>query len=101
MDKEQYLSEVEKRLLRYFSASHEGYKAPAEDRHRLEGFMQGAAFMGFASSKELAELMEQAHFAVFGKSIEERRMENVSIWQDSVVNYDRYDQPAYVRGKVE
>ena len=97
MDKERYLSEMETRLLRYFSASFEGYKAPPEDRHRLEGFMQGAVFMGFASGKELAALMERAHFSVFGKSIEDRRSENVSIWPDSSINYDRYDQPAYER----
>lgn len=97
MNKEQYLSEVEARLLKYFSASRDGYKAPPEERHRLEGFMQGAAFMGFASSKELAVLMERTHFAVFGKTIEDRRLENVSLWQDSVINYDKYDQPAYER----
>jgi len=97
VDKERYLREIEKRLLKYFSASREGYKAPAEDRHRLEGFMQGAAFMGFASSKELAELMGRAHVAVFGKSIEERRTENGSIWQESVIDYDRFEQPSYIR----
>ena len=97
MNKERYLAEVETRLLKYFSASREGYKAPAEDRHRLEGFMQGAAFMGFATSREMAELMERAHVTVFGKTIEERRGKHASLWQDSVISYDRYDQPAYER----
>ena len=39
MDKERYLAEIEIRLRRYFSASRDGYKPPAEDRHRLEGFV--------------------------------------------------------------
>lgn len=97
MNKEQYLSEVERRLLGYFSASREGYKVPAQERHRLEGFMQGALFMGLASSKELAGLMERAHFVVFAKTIEEKRLESTSLWPDTAINYDGYDQPAYER----
>ena len=97
MDQQQYLAEIERRLLGYFSASRDGYKPPAEDRHRLEGFMQGAVFMGFVSSAELAGLMERVHLGVFGKSIEERSMQGGTRWQDSVINYDRYDQPAYER----
>lgn len=49
------------------------------------------------SSAELAGLMERVHLGVFGKSIEERRMQGEARWQDSVINYDRYDQPAYER----
>lgn len=97
MNKEPYLAEIERRLRRYFSASRDGYKPPAEDRHRLEGFMQGAVFMGFATSAELGGVMERIHFDVFGKSIEERRQEGEARWQESVINYDRYDQPAYER----
>lgn len=96
-DKEQYLAEIERRLLSYCSASRDGYKPPAEDRHRLEGFMQAAVFMRFATNAELAGLMERVHLGVFGKSIEERRMENVALWQDLMLNYDRYDQPTYER----
>lgn len=97
MDKESYLAEIELRLRRYFSASRDGYQPPSEDRHRLEGFMQGAVFMGFATSAELGRVMERIHFDVFGKSIEERRQEGEARWQESVINYDRYDQPAYER----
>ena len=97
MNKEHYLAEVERRLLTYFSASREGYKAPPEDRHRLEGFMQGAVYMGFATNRGMGELMERAHLTVFGKTIEQRRGKHAPLWQDSVINYDRYDQPAYAR----
>ncbi len=97
MEKEKYLSEIESRLLRHFFVSRDGYKAPASDRHRLEGFMQGAVFMGLASSEELSLLMAKAHFSVFGKSIAERRGENSALWQESTIDYDRFDQPAYER----
>lgn len=99
MDKARYPGAIEKRLLSHFSASREAYKAPPEDRHRLEGFIQGAIFMGFASSKELAALMEQAHFSVFGQTIEQRREESEQRWQEMAIDYSRYDQPAYERKK--
>lgn len=95
--REEYLSEIEKRLHRYFSASRDGYKIPAEERHRLEGFMQGAIFMSFATSQDLAELMEKLHFSVFGKTIAERRTEITSRWPEEAVDYSQYDQPAYER----
>ena len=53
MTADQYLSEIEQRLRKHFSASRDGYKLPDQDRHRLEGFMQGAVFMGFATSQQL------------------------------------------------
>lgn len=97
MTAERYLSEIEHRLLKHFSASRDGYKPPAEDRHRLEGFMQGAIFMGLATSQQLSILMEQAHFAVFGKTIAERRESSATLWPDTTIDYNKYDQPAYER----
>ena len=81
----------------YFIASRDGYKVPAADRHRLEGFIQGAIFMGYASSKDLANLMESVHYSVFGKSIRDHQTESSTKWQDSVIDYSQYDQPTYER----
>lgn len=97
MNKERYLSEIEKRLLSHFSASRDGYRPPSEDRHRLEGFIQGAIFMGFADSKQLGALMEAAHLSVFGQTIAQRRAESEQRWQDVAIDYSRYEQPAYER----
>jgi|TARA_A100001518_G_C1225174_1_gene72748 hypothetical protein len=97
MTANQYLSEIEQRLRKHFSASRDGYKLPDQDRHRLEGFMQGAIFMGFATSQQLADLMERVHFSVFGKTIAERREESVSLWPQATIDYNHYDQPAYER----
>jgi hypothetical protein len=97
MSKEMYLSEIEKRLSRHFSASRDGYKIPASERHRLEGFMQGAVFMDLVTNSELAELMEKVHFTVFEKSIAERKKENKSSWQESAIDYEKYDQPTHER----
>jgi hypothetical protein len=67
------------------------------DRHRLEGFMQGAVFMGLASNAELSAIMNEAHYAVFGVSIEERKKEGASLWQQDAIDYSRFEQPAYER----
>src|SRR5690606_29870531 len=97
MDKDSYRAEIKLCLRSYFSASWDGYMASAENRHRLDAFMLAAVFMRLATSAELDRVMERIHFDVFGKSIEERRQEGEARWQESVINYDRYDQPAYER----
>lgn len=97
MDKTAYIQEIEQRLQRHFQLSKDGYKPPAEDRHRLEGFIQGAMFMGFATRDELAQLMEKAHLNVFDKSIAERRAEQGAKWSESEINYDHYESPAFTR----
>lgn len=97
MNKESYLGEIEKRLLAHFSASRAGYKPLPEDRHRLEGFIQGAIFMGFADTRQLGELMEATHFSVFGQTIAQRRRQSEQRWQEDAIDYSRYEQPAYER----
>jgi hypothetical protein len=100
MDKEHYISEIQKRLLKHFSVSRNGYKIPAKERHRLEGFTQGAIFMGFASSQQVVALMESLHCSVFDKTIAERSAENSAQWQDEAIDYSKYEQPTYERRKL-
>ncbi|HUH36394.1 MAG TPA: hypothetical protein VL027_00465 [Spongiibacteraceae bacterium] len=57
--------------------------------------MQGAVFMGLASNAELSAIMNEAHYAVFGVSIEERKKEGASLWQQDAIDYSRFEQPAY------
>lgn len=97
MNRESYLIEVESRLKRIFSASKEGYKVTPAERHRLEGFMQAAVFMKLASNAELAKLMEAVHLSVFGKTIQQRKTEQAGKWQDEMIDYSQYEQPAYER----
>jgi len=97
MNKESYLIEIENRLTSHFSAIKDGYKVPGSERHRLEGFMQAAVFMGLANNIELAALMEKAHFSIFEKSIEERRSENTTVWPYENIDYEKYEQPTHER----
>lgn len=97
MDRDQYLGEVESRLRRMFSASKSGYRTPAADRHRLEGFMQAGVFFGLTDNLELTELMEETHFSVFGKTIRERSEDQPLNWQSDTVDYSAYEAPPFIR----
>jgi len=94
-----FLSEVEKRLKLLFNASKSGYKFPAEERYRLAGFIQAGIFLELAKRSELSELMEEIHYSIFAKSIQERKNENDSTWQDEILDYSNYDQPVFERNK--
>jgi len=97
MNRETYLLEVEKRLNNMFCAAKDGYKAPAIERHRLEGFMQAGVFMGLVNNAELGKLMKDTHKSAYGMSIEEPRTKNQTTYQDDLIEYSQYDQPAYER----
>ena len=97
MDKNEYLTEVNKRLTKLFRASREGYKIPDIDRHRLEGFMQAGIFMGIATPAEMSKLLEEAHYSVFGKAIRDRKSGLSATWTDIEVNYDKFDSPTFMR----
>ena len=97
MNKSDYLTEVSDRLNKMFRASIEGYKIAAIDRHRLEGFMQAGIFMKVTTLGEMTNLMEQTHYTVFGKTIEERRSDKTISWPDIEIDYDKFDSPTYLR----
>ena len=97
IDREHFVAEVEARLRRLFSASKSGYRPPAMDRHRLEGFMQAGVFMGLCNNQELAALMEELHQAIFAKSIRERQQENPLDWRYERIDYSAFDEPAFTR----
>jgi len=97
IDRTQFLAEVEIRLSRLFSASKYGYRLPAQERHRLEGFMQAGVYMGLTNNRELAELMENSHQGIFGRSIEEHRLEKPLDWSYEQVDYSAFEPPAFIR----
>lgn len=97
MSRENYLREVKQRLNRIFLSSKEGYKVPSEERHRLEGFMHAGVYMEVVTKKELAKVMEDTHFSIFGKTIQQRRTELSSNLQEETIDYSYYDRPTFVR----
>ena len=97
MNKDDFIVEVEKRLNRIFQASKDGYKVSPVERHRLEGFMNAGVYMGVVTNAELAKVMNDIHVSIFGKSIAQRKAEKNTGWQEEVIDYSAYDQPAFER----
>ena len=97
MDKNDYLAEVTKRLTKLFRASKEGYKISDMDRHRLEGFIHAGIFMKIVTPVEMSELLEDVHYSIFGKTIQERKSEKSANWSDIEIDYDKFDSPTYLR----
>jgi len=97
MDKKDYLAEISNRLSKMFKASKEGYKIPDVDRHRLEGFMQAGIFIKIATPVEISKLLEDVHYSVFGKSIQDRKLAKPANWSDIEIDYDKFDSPTYLR----
>lgn len=97
MKREAFIEQVEQRLWRLFRASKQGVKAPAPERHRLEGFIQAGVFLQLVSREEMAERMEAIHQRVFGLSIAEREQQADGRWQQDALDYSLYDAPAFER----
>lgn len=97
MNKDTFITEVEKRLSLIFKSARDGYKPSLTDKNRLEGFIQAGVFLGVVEKSEMAELMERIHFAVFGKSIADRKAERSTLWSDETFDYSQFDSPTFER----
>ncbi len=97
MDKHDFLSEVREQLTKKYRASKEGYKIPDIDRHRLEGFIHAGIYMEIVTSAEMSELLEEIHYSIFGKTIQERKAEKFANWSDMEIDYDLFDAPTFLR----
>ncbi len=101
MDRQKFLTEVETKLTELFSASKRSQKLPAFVKHRCEGFMHAGIFMGLVTNDELQSLMERIHLDVFGKTIEQAKLDKAHLWQEEVTDYSLYDTPPKTRSMVK
>ncbi len=98
-DRDEYLQEVKNRLGRMFRASKDGHKASPMERHRLEGFIQAGSSLGLATSDEMEALMDQVHFDILEKTIDERKSKQSSLWSAETIDYSQYENPSYERNR--
>ncbi|AQQ66522.1 hypothetical protein Mag101_01815 [Microbulbifer agarilyticus] len=96
---EKFAEEVARRLRQLFANSKLGMQIPVVERHRLEGFMQAGIYLGINSKTELAQLMEEIHIEVFGKTIAEHKAEAPNAWVFEEIDYRQFDTPAYERNQ--
>ena len=97
MNKQNFLSEVQDKLINIFNASKEGYKVPEVQRYRLEGFIHAGVFMELVSNVEIQELMNETHLSIFNMTIEERKQKKGAAWNDESIDYSQYDMPTFER----
>ncbi|MGI9280647.1 MAG: hypothetical protein ACR2PX_13650 [Endozoicomonas sp.] len=101
MDKNTFLTEVERRLRELFNASKRSQKLSASVKHRCEGFMHAGVFMELITNDELQGLMEQIHLDIFDKTIEQARQDKAHIWQGDTTDYSLYETSPTSRKKMK
>lgn len=102
LDKTAYISELAAQFTQIFQLSKAG-KDNSTQRYRTQGFIQAGELMQLCSRDEVQHLMQSAHIAVFGCSVEQRQGSNASKARRQQAlsdgNYEYFDEPAVSRQK--
>jgi hypothetical protein len=99
MDKQSFIDSCMHQLIDIFEDAKKHQKNDKK-KFRLEGFIHAGKALSIFSNEEAQELMEKAHFSVFGESIESRKLRKANIKEAVARGDDDYiDIPAYERNK--
>lgn len=93
----QFINDVSKQLESFYHDLKLKRKMDQQQKHRIEGFMFAGTRLGLTDKQELNELMEKAHFSVFGLTITERRLKSLKNEQEEI-DWSFYDTPITQRG---
>lgn len=93
MDKNAFVTEVERRFRLRFRASKDGYKTSDSERHHLEGFIEAGIFLDLTTREAMQALMESVHLEVFGITLQERQVAPQQNWPQEAIDYSRFDTP--------
>jgi hypothetical protein len=99
MDKENYSSKLTTLFAQYFESV--STRKPDEQlKNRIQGFIQAGEVLSVISRDQSTQIMEDAHFNVFGESITERKSKKEAFKKALKVRDDSYFEiPAYERQK--
>ncbi len=78
MEKESFKQECTRQLTDYFQLLHKN-KLDTELKQRVQGFINAGEFLGVITRVEAIALMNEAHFAVFGMTNEQRKIRKAEI----------------------
>ena len=100
MNKDEYLDCCQAQLLKVFSLA-KNHKKDDKQKFRVEGFIHAGKTLGVISHVEAVDVIAQAHFQVFGESIEARQNRKASL-KEAVAKGDEnlINIPAYERSKL-
>ncbi|TWX71432.1 hypothetical protein [Colwellia sp. C1TZA3] len=100
MNKYEYLDCCKEQLLNVFKLT-KNHKKDEQLKFRTEGFIHAGKALGVISHEEAVGIIAQAHFEVFGESIESRQNRKASL-KEAVAKGDEtfINIPAYQRLKL-
>jgi len=97
MDKQDFLANCHQKLVVIFEKA-KTHQKDDKQKYRVEGFIQAGKVLGLLSNDDAIELMEKAHFQVFGESIETRKSRKASLKEAVARGDDDFiNIPAYER----
>jgi len=100
MKKEDYLCCCYDQLLKIFEPTKLHIKDDKQ-KFRTEGFIHAGKMLGVITNEDAVSIMEQAHFKVFGVSIDARRNRKVSLKEAVARGDDDFiNIPAYERSNT-
>ncbi|NIB38376.1 hypothetical protein HBA55_02195 [Pseudomaricurvus alkylphenolicus] len=90
------LESVKQQLREFYQDLRLTAKTNEINKARIEGYMLAGVQVGLTSNEELKGLMINIHVEVFGKSIEQRRLEYALEYR-SEEHWEIYDSPSFTR----
>ncbi len=97
MNRRGFIEELEKRFTELFQASKKGNVPSAQQRHKLEGFVEAGVYLNLVRHAEVEELIERVHLLVFRMTRKEHKEKNAASWSQSKIDYSSYDAPTFER----
>ena len=100
MNKQQYLQNCYQQLVQVFELATQ-HKKDDKQKFRTEGFMHAGKALGVISHDDAVAVMEQAHFDVFGETIDDRRNRKATLKEaikrgdDDFINIPAYERSNY------
>jgi len=97
-DKKRYLEKLVQKLHEYYDERKLKSDEATNHQHYISGYLDAAMDLNIFSQKELKATIDEAHFKVFGKTIEERQKDELG---ESSADNDVFDIPAYIREGIK
>lgn len=91
-----FLKSVESQLVSFYEDLKRTNKANEITKARIEGYMLAGVHLGLTDNEFLQKMVSDVHWSVFGKSIEQRRMDKALAFH-SDRDWDIYDKPSHLR----
>ena len=97
MTEQQFLDYCQSELLKSLHNT-KARQVNDQQKHRTEGLLQGARLMGIIKAEEVALMIDKAHLAVFGETVEQRHAVKSKLLKLTDMSMDDYfDIPAIER----